>query len=85
MRINWKLTMTHAEKKTFKKCRYFNLGFCKYSKKGCRFSHPKDICKEYLDTMKCETNGCGDRHPKMCKWLKCKAGCKRGKDCDFLK
>ena len=41
--------MNHVEKKTVKKCRYFNAGFCKYSKKGCRFLHPKDICKEYLD------------------------------------
>ena len=36
------------EKKKAHKCRYFNVGYCKYEQK-CRFTHPEEICKEYLE------------------------------------
>ena len=52
---------------TRKKCRYFNSGYCKFTK--CCYTHPKVICKNYLDTLKCEQRECPDRHPKICKWL----------------
>ena len=59
-----------VEKKPAKKCRYYNRGFCKYTNKGCRFSHPRVICKEYLETRKCESKECDARHPKNCKWIR---------------
>ena len=65
-----------------KKCRYFNRGFCKYATK-CRFVHSKHICKEHSKNRKCENEECQDRHPKSCKWLESKVGCKRN-DCEYL-
>ena len=58
---------------TRKKCRYFNRGYCKFTK--CRYTHPKEICKIYLETQKCEKRECPDRHPKICKWIKRSGGC----------
>ena len=46
--------------------------------------HPQEICKEYMESLKCEKAECRDRHPKMCKYLKYRGGCKRGIECDFL-
>ena len=66
------------------KCRYYDRGHCKY-KRGCKYFHPRDICKYYLDNGKCMEKSCVDRHPKVCKfWSKSKAGCKRGQACDFI-
>ena len=67
-----------------RKCRYFNKGHCKYRER-CKFNHPKDICKTYLDCGKCVIENCRDRHPQLCKyWSKSKSGCKRNSSCDFL-
>ena len=44
-------------------CRYFNKGHCKYRER-CKFNHPKEICKTYLDCGKCEIENCRDRHQK---------------------
>ena len=66
-----------------KKCRYFNRGYCKY-KSGCRYSHPKEVCKEHLASQNCENVNCLDRHPKVCKWMESKNGCNRGTTCDYL-
>ena len=62
----------------------FRLLPCNYKVKGCRFLHPQEICKEYMESLKCEKAECRDRHPKMCKYLKYRGGCKRGIECDFL-
>ena len=69
--------------KVKKKCRYFNHGFCKYKFK-CRYYHPDKICKQYLDTGVCEDKRCSDRHPKQCKWMGSRGGCKRQNECYFL-
>ena len=66
-----------------KKCRYFNRGYCKYKDK-CRYMHPKNICTEYLQSMKCETRDCLGRHPKTCKWWSKQDGCTRGSECGYL-
>ena len=67
-----------------KRCRYYNKGHCKYKEK-CRFYHPKNVCKAYLDCGKCEQKDCSERHPKVCKfWSQNKNGCGRNLDCDFL-
>ena len=66
---------------TRKKCRYFNRGYCKFIK--CRYTHPKEICKIYLGTLKCEQREFPDRHPKTCKWIKCSIGCRR-QNCLYL-
>ena len=71
-------------KKKQKKCKFYNRGFCKYKRKGCRFLHPQQICKEHLEKLKCVNKDCGDRHPSVCKWLQSRSGCKRGEECDFL-
>ena len=72
------------EQRLVKKCRYFNRGHCRYREK-CRFNHPKDICKKYIDCGKCELKNCSDRHTKACKfWSKSNMGCKRNDLCDFL-
>ena len=73
-----------SERKSTKKCKFYNAGFCKYKLKKCRFLHPESICKEYLKNMKCELKDCVDRHPKICKWLKTKLGCQRGEEFDYL-
>ena len=58
-----------------KKCRYFDRGYCKYKDK-CRYTHPKNICTEYLQSMKCESKECLWRHPRACKWFSRQDGCK---------
>ena len=37
-----------VKNKKIKKCRYYNRGYCKYKSK-CRYNHPKEVCKEYLE------------------------------------
>ena len=69
-------------KKELKRCKFFNSGYCKY-KLECKFSHPKEVCKVYLEEGKCNQKQCKNRHPKVCKWLKRESGCKRA-DCDYL-
>ena len=64
-----------------KKCRYFNSGYCKFIK--CCYIHPKEIGKIYLGTLKCEQRECPDRHPKICKWIKSRGGCRR-QNCLYL-
>ena len=70
-------------KKAKRKCRYFNGGYCKYKQK-CRYIHPKDICKEYIQNQKCEDKECLDRHPRECKWERSIGGCNRNEVCDYL-
>ena len=49
----------------------------------CKFSHPSEICKIYLKGEKCDLKSCDDRHPKVCKWLQGRIGCRR-QECDYL-
>ena len=74
------LKASDKEKKAHK-CRYFNVGYCKYKEK-CRFTHPEETCKEYVEG-KCEGNSCPRRHPKACKWFRGSTGCRRKEERDF--
>ena len=67
-------------KKKAKKCKFYNRGFCKYKQKGCRFPHPQQICKEYLNNLKCTIKDCGDRHPSDCKWFEVNRGVSMAKN-----
>ena len=73
--------MKEGEKRV-KRCRYNNRGHCKY-KTECKYIHYREVCKTYLDGRKCDQNACKKRHPKVCKWLAGKDGCRRN-DCDYL-
>jgi hypothetical protein len=84
---NGNASRTKAEKKNkpenrLRKCKFFNSGYCKF-KSDCKFSHPVEICKVYLEGGKCDYKLCNDRHPKVCKWLQGERGCKRI-DCEYL-
>ena len=70
-----------AENKA-KQCKYFNRAHCKFTLE-CRFVHPKEICRTYLDGKTCYEKLCQSRHQKVCKWWEEKRGCKR-QDCDYL-
>jgi hypothetical protein len=59
-----------------KKLRYCNKGYCKY-KFIFKFSYPTEICKNHLEGKKCDISFCKMRHPKTCKWLQGKSGCRR--------
>jgi hypothetical protein len=72
-----------VKNKIAKKCRYFDTGYCKYSEK-CKFIHPRDICRDYLKTNKCQKTKCKERHPKRCKWEETVSGCRRKGDCSYL-
>jgi hypothetical protein len=65
-----------------KKCRYFDRGYCKFTSKCC-YTHPENICNSYKSSKKCDQRDCPDRHPKSCKWVKCRQGCTREK-CAYL-
>ena len=68
--------------KVRKRCRYYNRGYCKYKQK-CRYFHPKQICKDYLEYGGCTNKDCMERHPLRCKWLKSESGCNRS-NCEYL-
>ena len=68
--------------KVKKRCRYYNRGYCKYKHK-CRYSHPKHICKEFLENGACTNTDCMERHPIRCKWVKSEHGCSRS-NCEYL-
>jgi hypothetical protein len=71
---------TNVEKRR-KRCRYYDRGFCKYTSK-CKFVHPSKSCEVYLSGNICGKSDCEFRHPKLCKWLESKGGCKRD-NCDY--
>ena len=58
--------------KTVKKCLYWNVGYCKYSDKGCKYFHPDDNCEKSF----CNDKSCQKRHKRFCK---------HGSKCKFLK
>ena len=58
-------------------CKFFNTGYCKYILRGCKFTHPAEICSSYP----CRNKRCNERHPKKCKY---KQNCWFGKKCYYL-
>ena len=79
--LNKEVVRESDDKKQKVKCRYFNIGYCKY-KERCKFKHPEQICKEYVER-KCNGRNCEKRHPKACKWVDSESGCHRKQSCDF--
>ena len=69
--------------KKAKRCKYFNVCYCKYKEK-CKFTHTKEIYNAYLDG-ECDGKGlsCQDRHHKACKCFASETGCKREDACKF--
>ena len=49
-----------------------------------RYNHPDKVCESVKGDYKCENRECEMRHPKMCKWLNSRNGCRRNTDCDYL-
>ena len=79
-----KILKVGEKNKKAKRCKYFNVGYCKY-KDECKFIHPKDICKGYLQgNCSGSESDCQGRHPKVCKWFERETGCKRKDDCEFF-
>ena len=69
--------------KSFKRCRYFNRGYCKKGS-DCLYSHPQETCQEYLESGSCASfRSCRKRHPKECRYWK-RHHCFRGNECMFL-
>ena len=64
---------------TRRKCRYYNSGYCKFSRKenGCKNVHPKENCKVF----NCPGKACPDRHPKKCKF---NVTCRFQSRCSYL-
>ena len=73
-----------SEDKRIKRCRYYNVGFCKMNN-DCVFYLSDEVCDQYLKNGKCsEYKLCLKWHPKECKyWLKDPRGCFRGQECRF--
>ena len=69
--------MTHISEK--RKCNFYNVGYCKHLKKGCRFVHPEESC----GTSDCQNRGCPKRHQTTCKYFGTRRSCKHGSDCQF--
>ena len=73
----------HDNFKSPKRCRYFNVGYCKKGS-DCLHSHPQETCQEYLESGACPSfRSCRKRHPKECRYWK-RYHCLRGNECMFL-
>ena len=71
------------ERKSTRKCRYYNKGYCKLGT-SCGFGHLDIDCKHHLAGEECRERGCQKRHRKLCRYWKSKSGCFRGSKCQFL-
>lgn len=49
-----------------KKCTFYNVGYCKYSRKenGCKLYHPEECCQ----LLNCIDRYCPRRHPRVCRF-----------------
>ena len=65
------------------KCRYWNRGFCREGRK-CRYVHPNEDCKRYIETGNCEDRKCEGRHRRYCRYFNKDNGCYRGDSCQYL-
>jgi hypothetical protein len=69
--------------KVFKKCKFFNTGFCK-SCDNCPFQHPASLCREHLEDGKCSSfRTCQHRHPRECRYFKRVKSCFHGESCAY--
>ena len=74
----------NMKKKSTKRCKFNNRGYCKEETSACNFLHANEVCEEYLTSGSCSLRrSCQLRHPWMCKyWLR--GYCWRNNDCVFL-
>ena len=68
----------------FKRCRYWNKGYCREGTPKCPYYHPPDDCQQHLQKGRCSSQGCPLRHRKKCKYWETKAGCFRQGRCQYL-
>ena len=59
------------------KCRYYNIGYCKFLKSKCRFFHPEEQC----DDGSCDSKDCKKRHPKICRYQNKQSKCRFNDKC----
>ena len=70
--------------KVYKKCKFFNTGFCK-NRENCRFQHPVNLCEENLETGKCSNfKTCKLRNPRECRYFNSDRSCFHGESCTYL-
>ena len=60
-----------------KKCRYYNIGYCKFLKSKCNFFHPEEDC----DGESCDKKECNKRHPKICRYYNILSKCRFNDKC----
>ena len=69
--------MTQGEDMTITaRCKFYNVGYCKFTIKGCKFMHPKEICESKY----CKNKNFKKRHPRKCQF---EDRCKFGKKCFY--
>ena len=74
----------NMKKKSMKRCKFYNRGFCKEGTSTCKFFHANEVCEEFLTSGSCSLGrSCQRRHPWKCRyWLR--GYCWRNDDCVFL-
>ena len=71
-------------RKSPRKCRFFNRGYCKYQD-NCSYFHSNTICESYLKNGICDEKACLSRHPRQCRYWSTRAeGCQRENRCQYL-
>ena len=58
------------------RCKFYNLGCCKFKIKDCKFEHPKEVCQSYY------YKTCQKRHPRKRRY---ENKYKFGKECENKK
>ena len=71
-----------GHKKSSKRCRYWNRGFCR-EKSSCLFSHVKEDCESFQKDGSCHDRTCKKRHRKECCYFN-KGNCFRGDKCEYM-
>ena len=72
-------------RKSPRKCRFFNRGYCKYQD-NCSYFHSNTICESYLKNGICDEKACLSRHPRQCRYWSTRAeGCQRENRCQYLR
>ena len=60
--------------KNFKRCQYWNRGYCREAGSKCLYYDPPDDCQQHLQEGRCSNQGCGQRHRKICKYWNTRSG-----------
>ena len=74
----------NMKKKSMKRCKFDNRGFCKQGTSFCKFLHADRVCEEYFTSGSCSLgSSCQLRHPWKCRYWR-RGYCWRSNDCVFL-